>query len=82
MKTSPAALSLVQCGVCTAEEDNGCKHLRNGNEVSIVSLPEYTCIFVRRRTVQLASQGKDLTMERLKSSSPESESTKRLSRQF
>lgn len=72
MKTTPAALLHVQRGVCTVKEDNGCKHLRNGNEINAVSLPEYTCIFVRRRTVLQPSQGKDLTMERLKSVSPES----------
>lgn len=48
MKTTPAADVRVQHGVCTVTEDNGCKHLRNGNEISAVSLPENTCILVRR----------------------------------
>ena len=48
MKTTPAADVQVQRGVCTVTEDNGCKHLRNGNEISAVSLPENTCILVHR----------------------------------
>lgn len=44
MKTTPAAVVQARRRVCTGEEDNGCKHLRNGNEISTVSLPENTCI--------------------------------------
>lgn len=62
MKTTPAAVLHVQDGVYTVKQDNGCKHLGNGNEKNAVTLPEYTSSC--SQTKQL-SQGEDLTMVRL-----------------
>lgn len=51
-------------GVCNLKGDNGCKHLRNGNEINAVSLPEYTCRFARRHIVGQDSRGKDVNKKK------------------
>lgn len=82
MKTAPVAVLHVQDGVYTVKEDNGCKHLRNGNEINAVSLPENTCIFVHRHVTSLNRKGFKVLIERLKSLSPETDEAQLLSSQF
>lgn len=77
MKTSPAAVLRVQDGVYTVKEDNGCKQLRNANEINAVSLPEYTCICVRRVVVLVLSG-----TERFKSLPLGTKSIQLMSRKF